>query len=390
MIMNISKKPGISEEKMNIPLLDLQAQYKSIKKDIDKAIARVVDSQCFILSDEVKDLEKEIAEYTGVSAAAGVASGTDALILALRALGIGKGDAVITTPFTFFASSESISILGARPVFVDIDPITFNIDPNKVEALLRNTHDSIRNTIKAILPVHLYGQCADMTRIMAIASKYGLDVVEDSAQAIGAVHKCKKAGSFGKAGCLSFFPSKNLGGFGDGGMIVSSDIPFIEEIKKLRVHGSVKQYVHEEIGYNSRLDSIQAAILRVKLRELDRWLEGRRAIAGRYNEAFAPLGIQLPVTGEGNTHTFHQYTIAVPEREKLMAHLEAKGVSARVYYPIPLHLQECNKDLGYKKGDFPVSEGLAQKVLSLPVYPELSEGEIEYIINVVKGFYGKR
>ena len=348
----------------------------------------MVDSQCFILSKEVDSLEQEVAAYTGVTAAAGVASGTDALILALRALGIGEGDRVITTPFTFFATAEAISVLGAIPVFVDIDPDTYNIDPNKIEEFLRDTHDAIRNTIKAIIPVHLYGQCADMVRIMKIADKYGLKVIEDCAQAIGAVHKGAKAGSFGGAGCLSFFPSKNLGGFGDGGMIISSDPELIERIKKLRVHGSTKQYIHDEIGYNSRLDSLQAAILRVKLRKLDKWLEGRRVVAARYDASFSDMDIIVPKVAEGNTHTYHQYTIAVAKRNELIKHLNEKGIAARVYYPVPLHSQPCYKDLGYSGGSFPVAEEMTEKILSLPVYPELSDEQVEYIVSTVKEFYG--
>ena len=371
---------------MQIPLLDLRAQYGTIKEDIDKAVARVVASQYFILSEEVDALEDEVAEYTGVPYAAGVASGTDALILSLRASGIGAGDMVITTPFTFFATSESISILGAKPVLVDIDPETYNIDPDKIEALLRNTQYAIRNTIKAILPVHLYGQCADMDRIMKIASKYGLKVIEECAQAIGATYKGKKAGSFGDAGCFSFFPSKNLGGFGDGGMIVSSDKALIERVKKLRVHGSQQQYIHEETGYNSRLDSIQAAVLRVKLKKLDSWLERRRFIAGLYDKAFSSGNIRVPEVPEWNTHTYHQYTIAVEDRDGLLKYLNDRGIAARVYYPVPLHLQPCYRDSGYAPGSFPVSERMSEKVLSLPVYPELTDEKIDYIIRTVNGF----
>jgi dTDP-4-amino-4,6-dideoxygalactose transaminase len=372
---------------MKIPLLDLKAQYESIKSEISDAMMRVANSQHFILSPEVSALEEEIAGYTGVPYAAGVASGTDAIILALRALGIGEGDMVITTPFTFFATAESISILGARPLFADIDPETYNIDPDKVEKLLRNADPGTRDAIKAIVPVHLYGQCADMDRIMAIAGEYKLEVIEDCAQAMGAVCKAKKAGSFGNAGCFSFFPSKNLGGFGDGGMVTSSDMRVIERIKRLRVHGSHQQYIHEEVGYNSRLDSLQAAILRVKLKKLDTWLEGRRAIAARYDEAFSPLGIITPKVAEGNAHTYHQYTVAVDERDEFLQHLNDKGIAARVYYPVPLHLQPCYKGLGYSIGSFPVSEKTAEKVLSLPVYPELTEEKVEYIIRTIKSFF---
>ncbi|NQT32915.1 MAG: DegT/DnrJ/EryC1/StrS family aminotransferase [Candidatus Omnitrophica bacterium] len=374
---------------MEIPLLDLKAQYRSIKSEIDQVLSKVVESQYFILSGEVASLEKEVSDYCDVPSAAGVASGTDALILALRALGIGKGDAVITTPFTFFATAEAVSILGARPFFVDIDPGTYNIDPDKVEELLQNMDPGTRRTVKAIIPVHLYGQCADMARIMDIAKKYDLKVIEDSAQAIGATYKGKKAASFGDAGCLSFFPSKNLGGFGDGGMIVSPDASVIEEVKMLRVHGSKEMYIHEEIGYNSRLDSLQAAILRIKLKKLDAWLDARRSIAEKYNEAFAEMGIITPMVAEENTHTYHQYTIAVQDRDELLEHLDKNGIAARVYYPVPLHLQPCYKCLEYSIGSFPVSEEKAEKVLSLPVYSELTGEQIEYIIRTVKDFYNK-
>lgn len=375
---------------MKVSLLDLKGQYLGIKKEIDAAIAGVLENQHFILSPEVSFLEKEVAAYTGVSHGVGVASGTDAIILALKAAGIGEGDRVITTPFTFFATAESISVLGAVPVFVDIDPDTYNIDPRKVEELLIETqkrNNAELRTIKAIIPVHLYGQCADMDPIMAIAEKYGLTIIEDCAQAMGAVYKGKKAGSFGLAGAFSFFPSKNLGGFGDGGMVLSSSEAFIALVKKLRVHGSSKQYVHDLIGYNSRLDSLQAAILRVKLKKLDTWLEKRRKIAAEYNKAFSNSGkIIAPKTGEGNVHTYHQYTIAVPDRDGMLKYLEEKGIGSRVYYPVPMHLQPCYKDLGHKEGDFPVSEKAAKSVLSLPVYPELTEEMIQYVIDTVLAF----
>ena len=374
------------EIRMNIPLVDLKAQYHSMKGEIDAALKQVIDSQYFVLSGEVSGLESEIAAYCASSGAAGVASGTDALVLALRSLGIKEGDFVITTPFTFFATAEAVSIVGAKPLFVDIDPETYNIDPAKVEWFLEGMNPDEREKVKAILPVHLYGQCADMDRIMSIAEKYGLKVIEDCAQAIGALYKGKKAGSFGDASCFSFFPSKNLNGFGDGGMVVSANAKMIERIKKLRVHGSRETYIHEEIGYNSRLDSLQAAVLRVKLKKLDSWLERRRAIAGEYNKAFTSSGIVIPVTGEGNTHTYHQYTIAVEGRDDFLQYLNDKGIAARVYYPVPLHLQPCYRDLGYAIGSFPISEKTAEKVLSLPIYPELTEKEIEYIIQTVRSY----
>ncbi|MBF0494473.1 MAG: DegT/DnrJ/EryC1/StrS family aminotransferase, partial [Candidatus Omnitrophica bacterium] len=348
---------------MKIPLLDLQAQYQSIKADVDEAVKHVIDTQTFILSEEVSSLEKEMAEYCGVKYAAGVASGTDALILALKALGIGDGDRVITTPATFFATCEAISILGATPVFADIDPGTYNIDPEKIEKVLKNSPVEIRKTIKAVIPVHLYGQCADMEGVMQIAQRYNLKVIEDCAQAIGAPYKGKKAGSFGNAGCFSFFPSKNLGGFGDGGMVISNDQKIIDRIKGLRVHGSTKQYIHTEIGYNSRLDSLQAAILRVKLKKLDSWLEGRRNVAQKYNKAFAKMKIKIPKVDQECVHTYHQYSILVDNRDGLLDHLNKNGVASRVYYPVPMHLQPCYKELGYLKGDFPISEHVSDHIL---------------------------
>jgi len=371
---------------MQIPLLDLKAQYQTIKNEVDEAIKRVVESQYFILSEEVERLENEVAAYTGARSGAGVASGTDALILALHAVGIRKGDRVITTPFTFFATGEAISVLGAIPTFVDIDPGTYNIDPDKIEELLKGMNEKERKAIKAIIPVHIYGQCADMTRIMEIAKKYDLKVIEDCAQAIGALHNGKKAGSFGDAGCLSFFPSKNLGGFGDGGMVVSGDQGLTDRIKKLRVHGSTKQYIHEEIGYNSRLDSLQAAVLRVKLKKLDEWLQDRRNIAKKYDEALAPLGIIVPKVAEGNVHTYHQYTIALEKRDGLLKHLNDNGIAVRVYYPVPLHMQPCYKDLGYSKGSIPIAEERSEKILSLPAYSELTDEKVAYIIDTVKDF----
>lgn len=369
---------------MKIPILDLKVQYESIKDEIDSAVARVIKSQNFILSQEVDLLEDEISGYIGVKYAAGVASGTDALYIALRALDIGKGDSVITTPFTFFATCGAISIVGANPIFVDIEPDTYNIDPDKIEKLLRTTDPEKRAAIKAIIPVHLYGQCAQMDKIMKIANKHGLKVIEDAAQSIGAGLNGKQAANWGDVGILSFFPSKNLGGFGDGGMIVSNNKEIIDRVKRLRVHGSSDQYVHDEIGYNSRLDSIQAAVVRVKLKKLDKWIEERRKIASQYNSAFKSLGIKIPLLADKKRHTFHQYTIGVEKRDNFIKRLILNGIAARVYYPIPMHLQACYKELGYKKGDFPISEEASRKVISLPVYPELTSEEREYIIKNVR------
>lgn len=373
---------------MQIPLLDLKAQYNSIKQEVDDVLARVVESQMFVLSSEVTGLEKEVASYTGVPHAAGVASGTDALILSLRAADIKEGDMVITSPFTFFASAESISLVGGTPVFADIDPDTYNLDPDKVEDILRNADADTKLRIKAIMPVHIYGQCCDMDRIMEIARKYDLKIIEDCAQAIGATYKDEKAGSFGMSGCFSFFPSKNLGGFGDGGMVTSNDKEIIERIKLLRVHGSNEMYIHDAIGYNSRLDSLQAAILRIKLEKLDSWLKRRREIASIYDNAFENMPVKTPAVHADNVHTYHQYTVAVEDRNGLLQHLNDNGIAARVYYPVPLHLQPCYKGLGYSAGSLPVTENASERVLSLPVYPELTREQIDYIVDRVRQYCG--
>ncbi len=361
-----------------IPILDLKEQYKSIREEIDAAIKRVVESQNFILGEDVGKLEGEIAAYCGTRYAAGVASGTDALILSLEALGIKAGDEVITTPFTFIATAEAISRVGARPVFVDIDPATYNIDPGKVE-------DVITKRTRAIIAVHLYGQCADMDPVMDIAKRRGLKVIEDCAQAIGASYKGKKAGSMGDAGAISFFPGKNLGAYGDAGMVVTNDREVAEKIKMLRVHGSSKRYIHSLVGTNSRLDTIQAAIIRVKLKYLDRWLEARRRNAEYYNTNLKGLPITVPAVPSYNVHTYHLYTLRVKRGlEGLMKHLTDGGVEVRTYYPIPLHLQECYRHLGYKEGDLKESEEAARGVLSIAVYPELSKEDMDYVIGKIK------
>ncbi len=368
-----------------VQLLDLKKQYGTIKKDVDGALKRVIDEQCFILGKDVDDLEKEIASYCGTKYAVGVASGTDAIQLALQAAGVGKTDEVITVPFTFIATAEAISNIGAKPVFVDIDPKTYNMDPTLIEK-------KITNKTKAIVPVHLYGQCVDMDRIMAIAKKHDLKVVEDCAQAIGAVFKDKKAGSLGSAGAISFFPSKNLGGFGDGGMVVTDDEKLYERVKLLHLHGSSARYIHSIIGYNSRLDTIQAAVLRVKLKHLDKWSEARRENAEYYNRSFSKINeITVPTVTNHNIHVYHQYVVMVDskKRDKLMDFLGANGIEARVYYPIPVHLQDCYKDLGYKKGDLSVAEKAALGTLALPVYPELEADEKQLVVNKVTEFFNK-
>ena len=363
---------------MKIPILDLTAQYNSIKSEIDEAIARVVDSQHFVLGPEVEAFESEVAAYCGTKYAVGVASGTDALILALKALGIGPGDEVITTPFTFFATAEAVSIVGAKPVFVDIDPKTYCIDPDLIE-------DKITKNTKAIIPVHLFGQCADMDRIMEIARINNLKVIEDTAQAMGAVYKGSQAGSVGDVGCLSFFPSKNLGGFGDGGMIITNNKDTADKIKMLRVHGSTVRYIHSAIGTNSRLDALQAAILRVKLRHLDKWLDDRRKAAKYYDDNLKDAAaIVTPYAPQYNKHTYHLYVLRVkPSPEKLAKCLNDAGIEARTYYPVSLHLQECYKDLGYKKGDLKESESASPQTLAIPIYPELDTERLNFIVKTI-------
>mgnify|MGYP001587697094 CR=1 FL=1 len=363
---------------MQIPILDLTAQYNSIKVEIDAAIKKVVESQHFILGPEVETFEKEVAAYCGTKYAVGVASGTDALILSLKAFGIGEGDEVITTPFTFFATAESVSLVGAKPVFVDIDPKTYCINPELIE-------DKITKKTKAIIPVHLFGQCADMDRILEIARINNLKVIEDTAQAMGATYKGKQAGSMGDAGALSFFPSKNLGGFGDGGMIVTNNKELADKIKMLRVHGSTIRYIHSAIGTNSRLDALQAAILRVKLGHLNEWLESRRKIAKYYNYHLKGINeLITPYSPRHNTHTYHLYVLRVkPGPEKLAKLLNDAGVEARTYYPVSLHLQECYKSLGYKKGDFKESESASPETLAIPIYPELDIEGLSFIIKKI-------
>jgi dTDP-4-amino-4,6-dideoxygalactose transaminase len=388
---------------MQIQFLDLKAQYASIKTEIDTAITSVVDSCKFVMGPDVKELEKEVAAYCGVKHGIAVASGTDALLLALLAAGIGPQDEIITTPFTFIATTEAISKIGSKITFIDIDPKTYNIDPVKIEEYITSRRPSPEGAnvptsrrITAILPVHLYGHPCDMDPIMEIAKKYDLKVIEDCAQAIGAEYKGKRVGSIGDAGCFSFFPSKNLGCYGDGGMVVTNDEALAEKVRILRVHGCKTKYYHLLDGYNSRLDTIQAAVLRVKLKYLSQWNEARRTKLLYYNELFTQYAIrntqyEIALPNEANyaKHVGYAYTIAVERRDELMEYLKTKGIPSMIYYPIPLHLQEVYKDLGYKKGDCPVSEDLSNKVVSLPIYPELTKEEQEYIVKAIKEFYEK-
>lgn len=362
---------------MSIPLLDLKAQYSSIRKEINEAIFRVIESSHFILGPNVAALEEEVAAYCQARFGVGVASGTDALYVSLLAIGIKPGDEVITVPFTFIATAEVITLLGAKPVFVDIDPKTFNIDPDKIEA-------AITEKTKAIIPVHLYGQPADLDPILSLASQYDLKVIEDGAQAIGAEYKGKRIGAIGDLGALSFFPAKNLGAYGDGGMVVTNNEDLAEQIKILRVHGSKEKYHHSVIGFNARLDELQAAILRVKLKYLSGWTEARRKKAAAYNQGLKDCPVITPLEATFARHVYNQYTIRSSRRDELKEHLAADGIPTAIHYPIPLHLQEAFSFLEYKKGDFPESEQAAAEVLSLPIYPELSDQQVEEIIKGVR------
>jgi len=364
---------------MKVPFLDLKREYASIKKEIDKAVFEVLNHTQFILGPEVKSLEEEIARYCETKYAIGVASGTDALLLSLRAFGVEPGDEVITSTFSFFASAGVIANLKATPAFVDIDPFTYNIDPYQIEK-------KITKKTKAIMPVHLFGQCAEMNPILEVAKKYNLKVVEDAAQAIGAKYKGKKSGSMGDTGCFSFYPSKNLGGAGDGGMIVTSNPDLAEKLRLLRVHGSNTKYFHTTVGYNSRLDTLQAAILRVKLKYLDSWHEKRRNNAAYYDKSFEGMNLVTPKAESYNYHIYNQYTIAVKNRDKLKEHLAQNQIGFDTYYPLPLHLQKCFEDLGYKNGDLPNSEKKAQEVISLPIYPELTREEQDFVIEKITQF----
>lgn len=363
---------------MNIPLLDLKLQHASIKEEITAAINQVLEAGNYILGPNVRALEEEIAAYCGTIYGVGVANGTDAILLALEAFGIGPGDEVITTPFTFFATAEVISKLGATPVFVDIDPKTYNIDVGKIE-------DRITPKTKAIIPVHIFGQMADMDPIMEIANRYDLVVIEDACQAIGAEYKGIKAGSIGHAGCFSFFPSKNLGCYGDGGMVVTNDSKVMEKIKILRVHGSETKYFHTSLGYNSRLDELQAAILRVKLKYLDQWNGARAEKAKCYESLLANCDVVTPYAEENYKHVYHLYIIKVQNRNELMSRLKANGIASGIYYPLPLHFQEVYKNLGYNKGDLPQAEKAAEETLAVPLFPDLKEEDILEVTNVIKG-----
>ena len=368
-----------------IPLLDLQAQHRPLREELMHAMARVVDSQHFIMGEEVKQLEKEIATYTGVARGIGCASGSDALYLALLAAGIGHGDEVLTTPFSFFATAGSISRVGATPVFVDIQPDTFNLDPVLLAEAVK-----AHPRVKAIIPVHLFGACADMDPILEIAAACGAVVIEDGAQSIGAEYKGRKAQSLGDIGCISFFPSKNLGGFGDGGMVLTNNQALGDKLASLRVHGTTKKYYHPYLGTNSRLDTLQAAILLVKLPHLDDWSVGRARNAAKYRQMLGAAGlpIVLPMEASYQTrHVYNQFVIRCERRDELKAYLQQHGVGTEVYYPLSLHLQPCYANLGYTEGSMPVSERATKEVLALPVHADLPDEDIAYICDLIRSFY---
>ena len=376
-------------EPIAVPALDLKAQYGSIRDEIELVVRRVIESQYFILGPEVSEFEAEAAAYCGSKHAVGCASGSDALLLPLMALGIGPGDEVVTTPYSFFATAGAVWRTGARPVFVDIEPDTFNIDPALIEA-------AITPRTRAIIPVHLYGQSADMDPINAVAAKHGIPVIEDAAQAIGAGYKGRRAGTLGDSAAFSFYPSKNLGGFGDAGMVTTDDPAMAKSVARLRVHGMEPKYHHHEVGFNSRLDALQAAVLRVKLRHLDDWTEGRRGVAERYRTLFADDGLDglvtLPIEREACHHVYNQFVVRVPmaSRDGLRAHLTGRKVGTEIYYPIPLHLQPCFAALGHKPGDFPISEAAARETLALPMYPELSDDMLRHVVGSVGEFFEGR
>lgn len=363
---------------MNIPLTDLKKQYQSIKKEVDLAMEQVITNTNFVLGKEVEEFEKEMANYLNTKFAIGVASGTDALVLAIRTLDISEGDEVITTPFTFIATTEAIVRAGAKPVFCDIDEKTYNMNTNKIE-------EKITSKTKAILPVHLYGLSCEMDNILSLAQKYNLKVIEDAAQSFGSTYKDKKAGAIGDIGCFSFFPAKNLGAYGDGGMISTNDEQTIEKLNFLRNHGQTKQYHYTIHGFNSRLDTLQASVLRVKLKYIEKWIAMRLEKAKFYNKLFSGSDIIVPFIPDDSKHSFNYYTIRIKEKRDIVStRLKENGISCAIYYPLCLHLQEVHNDLGYKTGDFPITEKLQTEVLSLPMYPELEEKEIEEIVKIVK------
>jgi len=374
---------------MNVPLLDLKVQHDAIADEIGLAVSGVLNSQHFILGPEVRALEEAISSYCGADYGIGCASGSDALLLAMMALNIGPGDEVITTPFSFFATAGCIARLGAKPVFVDVDAGTYNIDPAALQ-------QAITPKTKAILPVHLFGQCAAMAAIDDVATAHAIPVIEDAAQSIGADFGGRRAGSLGLMASFSFYPTKNLGGAGDGGLITTSDAEVADRLRAMRAHGAKKKYFHDTVGINSRLDSLQAAILGVKFRYLENWTEARRRNAMTYRRLFGQSGlddsghITLPQDSVGGRHVYNQFVIRAERRDDLRLHLKERGVGTEVYYPLPLHLQECFAYLGYKRGDMPVAELASEEALAIPIYPELKAPAIEYVVDSIAGFYSNQ
>jgi len=393
---------GILQVMTNVPLLDLKAQFAQIRAEVMPVIDQVCAGQHFILGEHVRGLEQEIARYCSAPHGIGVSSGTDALLLALMALGIGPGDEVITSPFTFFATAGTIARAGARPVFCDIDPLTFNLSAAAVQAFIddhcavqgdRLIHRGTGGRIKALMPIHLYGQSADMDPVMAIARRHGLKVIEDAAQAIGTEYKGVRVGSIGDVGCFSFFPSKNLGAFGDAGLCTTNDPELAESMRVLRVHGGKPKYFHAVIGGNFRLDELQAAVLRVKLKYLDGWTEARQRNAAYYDAAFAKAGLggqlRTPLAIPGYRHIFNQYIVRAQSRDALRARLTEQGIGSEIYYPVPLHLQKCFAYLGYRAGDFPQSELAAEETVALPIYPELEQQQLAHVVATIAEFYAR-
>jgi dTDP-4-amino-4,6-dideoxygalactose transaminase len=389
-------------DKIQVPLLDLKPQYRALKAEIDAAIEQVCDSQAFILGSGVRELEASVAAYSGCRHGIGMSSGTDALLAALMALDIGPGCGVLTTPYTFFATAGTIARAGARPIFVDIDPGTFNLDAAQLAAVLQRdctaSSEGLRHRtsgviVKAIMPVHLYGQMVDMNPVMQLAKQHGLRVIEDAAQAIGSADgEGRRACSIGDIGCLSFFPTKNLGAFGDAGMCVTNDEALAKRLAMIRVHGMEPKYYHQLVGGNFRIDELQAVVLNIKLKHLDDWTRRRQENACFYYGAFDRAGLKsvvtLPPALPGVRHIYNQFIIRAPRRDALKAHLTEAGVGSEIYYPVPLHLQECFADLGHHKGDFPESERAALETLALPIFPELSEVQLQYVVDTIARFYG--
>jgi dTDP-4-amino-4,6-dideoxygalactose transaminase len=374
-------------QQQQIPLLDLRAQHRQIREEVLAEVVRVIDSQKFILGEDVQLLEAEIAAYSGAKFGVGCASGSDALFLALLGAGIQPGDEVLTTPYTFFATAGAIHRAGAVPVFVDVEAATFNMDVNQAGGVL-----AAHPKIKAIIPIHLFGACVDLDPLCALAQARGIFLIEDAAQSIGAEYKGRRAGSIGDVGCFSFFPSKNLGGYGEGGMLTTNDPGLRERLAALRVHGSQRKYYHDWVGVNSRLDTLQAAVLRVKFRHLDSWTQGRQRNAALYRQMLGELNV--PVTPPSaapyqTRHIYNQFSILCPRRDELQAYLKENGIGTEVYYPLPLHLQVCFAGLGYQAGDFPLSERLARESLALPIYPELPPEGIEHVCRAIKAFYAR-